>query len=609
VSGRGPARPTSSKTETDHRSASGTRPATGPRPTTGPRTSAEPGARTPAATLPAFLAPSIPRLLGTLTYLVGAVDLLTGLLHSWRLRLHTVTEILPGALTDAAAAATVVSGVFLVLLGHSLKRRKRRAWRAAVALLALSVVLHVAKPEPVAALVAAGGLVLLVRHRDEFRALGDPTTRWRAVRLFLALLVASVVAGTVVIWLNRHETVGGFPGLGDLARELAYGMVGGTGPLVFTRDRSNDIVGSLLLGLGLMTLLTPAYLALRSPEPLPEVDEDEEQRVRELLTRHADSLAYFNTRRDKSLVWSASGKSAVAYRVVSGVMLASGDPVGDPEAWPGAIAAFLEQAREHAWTPAVLGCSEYAGTVWVRETGFSALELGDEAVVDTTTFTLQGRPMRNVRQMVGRVARAGYSVDVARVRDVDRSVRATALADAAAWRSSATERGFSMALGRLLDDSDPDCVFVAARQDGVVRAFLQFVPWGPDGMSLDVMRRDSTADGGVNELMITEALQAARDLGVRRVSLNFAAFRSALERGERLGAGPVLRMWRRVLLFASRWLQIESLYRFNAKFQPAWQPRFLVYPAAGDLPRVGFAALEAEAFLTWPSLRWFGGHA
>jgi lysyl-tRNA synthetase class 2 len=380
------------------------------------------------------------------------------------------------------------------------------------------------------------------------------------------------------------------------------GFLGLSGPLVFARDRSADVVGSVLLALGLMTLLTTAYLALRPPEPTPELTADDEARLRELMTRHSDSLAYFNTRRDKSVVWSSSGKAAVAYRVVSGVMLASGDPVGDPEAWPGAMRAFVDEAAAHAWTPAVLGCSEQAGTVWVRQTGWSALELGDEAVVDTTRFTLEGRPMRNVRQMVGRVSRAGYAVQVQRVRDVPSGLRELALRDAAAWRSSDTERGFSMALGRLLDEADPDCVVVTARHDGTVRAFLQFVPWGADGMSLDVMRRDSAADAGVNELMIAEALKAAPSLGVRRVSLNFAAFRSALERGEKLGAGPVLRIWRRVLLFASRWLQIESLYRFNAKFQPTWQPRFLVYPTGSDLPRVALAALEAEAFLTWPRL-------
>jgi lysyl-tRNA synthetase class 2 len=552
-------------------------------------------------------APRAPRLLGNLTYLVGAVDVLTGLLHSWRVHLHLLTEILPGALSDAAAAATVVSGVFLVLLGHSLKRRKRRAWRAAVALLALSVVLHAVKTDPAAAVISLVGLGLLIRDRAQFRALGDPTTRWRAVRVFLLLLAVSVTAGGLVIWLNRRDVVGGFPAPSAFLQELALGMVGADGPLEFSADRAADIVGSLLLGLGLMTLLTPAYLALRSPERLPGLTDDDETRLRALLGHGGDSLAYFNTRHDKSLIWSKSGKAAVAYRVVAGVMLASGDPIGDPEAWPGAVRAFVEEAQAHAWTPAVLGCSEQAGTVWVRETGFAALELGDEAVVDAERFTLQGRAMRNVRQMVGRVARAGYAVDVCRVRDVAPEVRERAMADADAWRSSDTERGFSMALGRLLDPADPECVFVAARQDGVVRAFLQFVPWGMDGMSLDVMRRDSTADAGVNELMIATALTAAPSLGVQRVSLNFAAFRSVLERGGKLGAGPVLRGWRRVLLFASRWLQIESLYRFNAKFQPQWQPRFLVYPTGSDLVRVALASLQAEAFLTWPTLGRLGG--
>ena len=116
------------------------------------------------------------------------------------------------------------------------------------------------------------------------------------------------------------------------------------------------------------------------------------------------------------MVWSDSGKAAIAYRVVSGVMLASGDPLGDPEAWPGAITNFLAEAEQHAWTPAVIGCSERAGNIWCRATGFSALELGDEAVVDVATFSLDGRPMRNVRQMVKRIERAGYTTEVLRSR-------------------------------------------------------------------------------------------------------------------------------------------------------------------------------------------------
>jgi lysyl-tRNA synthetase, class II len=117
-----------------------------------------------------------------------------------------------------------------------------------------------------------------------------------------------------------------------------------------------------------------------------------------------------------------------------------------------------------------------------------------------------------------------------------------------------------MALGRFGDPADHDWVAVTARRDGRLAAVLHFAPWGDDGLSLELMRRDRDADPGLNELMIVAAIRAAPALGVTRLSLNFSAFRSALERGARLGAGPVLRACRALLLNMSRWFQIESLY-------------------------------------------------
>lgn len=547
-----------------------------------------------------------PRVIGALAYLVGFADIVTGLRPGWRHRLLPLTDLMPGA-AAAASATTVVSGILLLLLAHALGRRKRRAWRATVALLAFSVVAHTVKFELVPLVLSLAVLVALIVYRGEFRALGDPRTRWRAVRVFFVLAAASVVVGVLMVILLRHHVVGGPPSFVSILQEVVFGLVGFNGPLDFRPDRFNDLNDFVLSALGLMTALLTIYLALRAPEPRPELTDADEASMRTLLQRSPDSLGYFNLRRDKSVVWSESGKAAIAYRVVSGVMLASGDPLGDPEAWPGAVASFLAEAELHAWTPAVIGCSERGGVTWCRESGFSALELGDEAVVDVAGFSLEGRPMRNVRQMVKRIERAGYTTEVLRAGAISERERRRALVDAHAWRGTETERGFSMALGRLVDPVDPDCVFAVARQDGVMRAFLQFVPWGPDGMSLDLMRRDRTADAGVNELLIVDALRFCPELGVNRVSLNFAVFRSTLERGERLGAGPFLRAWRKVLLFASRWFQIESLYRFNAKFQPTWVPRFVVYPATRDLPRIAVAALEAEAFLTWPHLRWLSG--
>jgi lysyl-tRNA synthetase class 2 len=187
---------------------------------------------------------------------------------------------------------------------------------------------------------------------------------------------------------------------------------------------------------------------------------------------------------------------------------------------------------------------------------------------------------------------------VVRRRDLSGTELADAVRAAEAFRDGPVERGFSMALSRLGDPRDADCLLVLAHDgDGRLRGLLQFVPWGDDGLSLDLMRGDRTADNGLTELMVAAALEAAPELGVRRVSLNFAVLRSVFARAEELGAGPVLRVWHRILRFASRLWQIESLYRANAKYQPIWQPRYLCFPAARDLPRIAIAALTAEAFL------------
>ncbi|MFB7287447.1 phosphatidylglycerol lysyltransferase domain-containing protein [Actinacidiphila glaucinigra] len=556
----------------------------------------------------AMPASAAPRVVGTACALVGLLDLAAAVFPGFRhSRMHVLAGVFPGTVTSVAAAAGVVTGILMLMLAHALKRGKKRAWRAAVLLLPVGAVAQVLHRHSLGgAVLSTVLLALLIRYRAEFSALGDPRTRLRAVAAFAGLSVLSLVVGLSIV--SAHPAAGtGDPTWARRFAEVLYGLFGFDGPVAYATDQTADVVAYSLGGLGFLTAATTAYLALRPASPVAELTAGDEERLRALLRRHGarDSLGHFALRRDKSVVFSPSGKAAVCYRVVSGVMLASGDPIGDVEAWPGAIQRFMAEARAHAWIPAVMGCSETGGEVWTRETGLDALELGDEAVVETSSFSLSGRAMRNVRQMVKRTERAGYVCRVRRVAELGEEEREAVRRAADAWRGTDTERGFSMALGRFGDPADEECVVVTAH-DGkdALRAVLHFVPWGEDGMSLDLMRRDRSADPGLNELLIVAALGEAPRLGVRRVSLNFAMFRSALARGERLGAGPVLRTWRGLLVFLSRWFQIESLYRFNAKFQPEWQPRFLVFRATGDLPRIGLAAMRAEGFVTLALPAW-----
>ncbi|BCM66386.1 hypothetical protein CFC35_28985 [Streptomyces sp. FBKL.4005] len=517
--------------------------------------------------------------------------------------------------TPYLLTAGFASGVFTAFLAITMRRRKRAAWILNLVMSGLFLALFafaMAFPEirryaqnwVSLALTAAFVAALLVGRR-EFYAKGDRSNpRLAATVAVGGGLVASLLAGLLVTVTDQAPDAARatFPErwhYGTL-RLVSVAAEESRFPGIDPPNWANVAINVLSTALVLAVL----YAAFRSRRAVDPLTEDDEMRLRALLERHGerDSLGYFALRREKSAVWSPTGKAAVVYRVVGGVSLASGDPIGDPEAWPGAIVPWLAQARAHGWIPAVMGASEEAGTVYSRH-GLDALELGDEAIVEVAEFTLEGRAMRTVRQAYNRVRRAGYQVRIRRHADIPPDETAFLVERADDWRDGATERGFSMALGRLGDPGDGRCVMLECTDaEGRLRALLSFVPWGPHGLSLDLMRRDRDSDNGLMEFMVIELLRRAGEIGITQVSLNFAMFRSVFERGARLGAGPVLRLWRSLLSFFSRWWQIESLYRANAKYRPIWEPRFLLFEKSADLPRIGLASARAEGFLEAPGL-------
>ncbi len=130
-----------------------------------------------------------------------------------------------------------------------------------------------------------------------------------------------------------------------------------------------------------------------------------------------DSLGYFATRRDKAVVWDTgdpeTARAGVSYRAVGSVSLASGNPVGDPAYWPEAIARWRAEARANGWSVAVMGAG-HEGALAYAEAGLSMLDLGDEAVIDLGSFSLNRPGMKAVRQPVSRLQRRGYTTRVVR---------------------------------------------------------------------------------------------------------------------------------------------------------------------------------------------------
>jgi lysyl-tRNA synthetase class 2 len=536
-----------------------------------------------------------PLLVATLVAVAGGLELAHAMLPGDNGGL--VRVLTPDAVGPLARAAAAVVGIALLVASRGLARRRSRAWRVAIACAALSSALHVLHGLNDGTLASTFVLVLLVARRHDFDGPGDVETRHLAARRAAIVIVILACYGTATLWLNRmvadqtltvrfvaHEVVGGVFGLNVAGSPHLAGAFGDWYPLSL-----------LLLAVAGTSWVLAGWLAPWRHRALQ--DARERELAHELVRLWgSDTLAPFALRRDKAYFFTADRRAFLAYRVVHGVAIVSGDPIGPPELLSVLVASFVRHARERAWRVAVLGVSESHLELYRRH-GLHALYHGDEAIVDTAAFSVEGRAIRKVRQSVHRLQHAGYTAAVLAPSELGPDVRAELEAIMRDWRGDAPERGFVMALDALFSLGDDDAVFaIGLDPSGRPTGFLHFAVSHVGGsLSLSSMPRLASTPNGFNEWLIVETIDWARTNGYGRVSLNFAPFAALLAPEAELT--PMQGVQRRALLALKGHFQLDNLLLFNRKFFPEWERRFVVYERRRDLPRVGIAALSAEAYL------------
>ena len=528
--------------------------------------------------------------------LVAVIDLVSAITPNVSWRGDALVAIEPVAVMRGAHALAVPVSFALLVTAYYLYRRRYRALQVALPLMAALTVFNVVKgldlEEAVLTAVAAA---LLWAGRSSFCVRHDPGTLrsalWRVPLLFAGVFLASVAAVAVAAPASA-SALDVLRGTGDL-------FLWQRPPFAFGDELAQTGLAVQLTGL--LALLVGAYRLFRpiaAPRDLPD---HELRRVAAGLVREhgADTLSFFKLRADKHYLFDSERTAFVGYRIENGVLVISGDPVGDPNGVARLLPEVVAFAERHALRLAALGVST-EGRRLFEQAGLRGLYMGDEAIVDSDRFSLEGRPIRKVRQSVTRLRKAGYRTEIAELGSLEPDVVARLEAVAKDWLGGSPERGFCMAMDSLRNPVGEDTLVVyAVDENGTIRGFLHFVPtYGRDAVSLSYMRRQRETPNGLTEFLIAEGIEHLRARGMAEVSLNFAAFARLI----RQPRGIAERVVARALVIGDSWFQIERLYRFNAKFFPRWEPRYFMYERRFGLPRAGIAALWLEGQLPKPKL-------
>jgi lysylphosphatidylglycerol synthetase-like protein (DUF2156 family) len=532
---------------------------------------------------------------------IGVFDLVTSVLPPSRHHLTFLLRFAPLEVAQGAAVLLALCGLVLLALTRGLRRGQRQAWVLSCGVLVLAAVLHLARGiDGVQSALSLALLAILVSKRDAFVATTDHPARRSGALLVVGGLTATVVLSTA--------SVEGFLALDRDGRRLlplhlailgVAERVVGVQTVMFP-SRVNRFLSPTLLGVGL-ALAVFAVLVISRPlvDRRHRTSQGSHNEARRLVDRHGGgTLDYFALRYDKQHYFA--GETLITYAVHGGVCLVSPDPIGPPAERDRAWAEFCRFADARGWIVAVLG----ADASWLptyRAGGMGSLYIGDEGIVTLADFDLAGGHKKGLRQAVNRIARYGYQVSFHDPRQLEPALAESLHVLMEESRRGEKERGFSMTLGRLFDPNDADLLLAVAHDpDGVPVAFCHFVPAPTiDGYSLDLMHRDhGEHPNGLIDFLIVSTIEHLRARGMTSLCLNFATMRAILagDAGDSVGFRVLGWTLRRL----SRSMQIESLWRFTAKYDPEWVGRYLVFGSVEHVLSVGLAVARAESFWELP---------
>jgi len=534
---------------------------------------------------------TIVKMISLLTAAMGIVNVLSAVTPSLKDRLRLLEEYSPFGVTQGGHLTSAIAGFALLLLAGSLWRRKRVGWILTISILSLSIPTHLIKGlDYEEAILAFILIVLLIATRDNFQARSDtPSVRaglW-AVLSSLGFTLAYGVLGFYL--LDRHFQInfGFWAALRQTVVMFTEFYDPGLQPITGFGKYFAD---SIYL-VGVTTGLYALWMLLRPVLSRLLPSSDERSRAWEIVRAYGRSSLARYTLLDDKLHFFSTGGSVISYVIENRVALVLGDPIGPQDDTEPAIIAFKDFCAVNDWIPAFYQIKPDLLNHY-DSLGFVKFPIGHEAVVDLSTFTLDGSDNKTLRNSYNKMLRNGYKASIQEPPHSPRMLRELrAISDN--WLSSRGMKEMGFSLGWFDEGYLNTCPILLVRDaEGFIDAFANIVTeFQVNEAAVDLMRHRSYSEKGIMDFLFVSLFQWAKEKGISSFNLGLSTFSG-------IGESPEDPALERTLRFLyeniDRFYNFKGLHAFKEKFHPTWAPRYLAFLGAGNLPSVSLSLLRAS---------------
>lgn len=528
-----------------------------------------------------------------LTAMVGVVNLISAVTPNSPRRTELIEQFVPFDIRVGGHFFAAISGFILLTLAANLLRRKRVAWLLTVGLLIVTIISHLIKGLDYEESLLAGVLLAqLILMRNVFTAQSDRPSITQGIRVLIGALLFTLAYGTVGFFLLDRQYTVNF----DLPEALLQTLA-----MFFTADnaglepttRFGQFFADSIYFVGASTLAYALFMLLRPVLLRNHTLEVERKRAKEIVEQYGkSSLARFTLFDDKTYYFSPSGKSFIGYVAKGRGAIALGDPIGPLEERQEVIVGFQLFCEKNDWYPAFYQTLPDDLDIY-KSLGYRTVQIGEEAIVDLHSFTLQGKANQNLRNALNRLTKSGHQVKFYQPPIADELLKELrSVSDEWLKMMQGAEKKFSV--GWFDYDYLHECeIVVVYSPEGTISAFANVVSeYQKNEITIDLMRRRTEIEKGTMEFLFVSMFQHFQQLKYDGFNLGLSALSGV---GGTQDSPALEKALKYLYEHLNKFYNFKGLHTFKDKFSPRWEPRYLVYPNLAALPDIVVALVRADS--------------
>jgi phosphatidylglycerol lysyltransferase len=521
-----------------------------------------------------------------LTFTLGIVNIVSAVTPPLHRRLHLIREYIPLNAIHASNLMVLFIGMTLLVTTAFLFRGLRNAWIMALILAILSLVGHLTKAlDYEEATFAALTIIILLATVGQYRIRSSSKWMQAGLKTSAISFTAVVVFGFLSFYFVDRKHFGvDFSWKESLLHIFkSFLLVEDTTLQPVTRFGHELIwiirtLGFLTWGFLLFTLIKPRLIAHTTTDNLRD-------RAKLLLDQYGNSATdYFKLYKDKLYFFSDIHDSFIAYRIAGGFAIVLEEPVCAEEYKADVVAEFDKYCQKTGLKPAFYRVDEN-GMIWVNLLRKQKLMIGQEAILDVGSFTLQGKDKKSLRNGLNNLHKNGYTTTIHYApHDSDFISGLKAVSDQ--WLES-FEKEESIFSQGIFDENElqQQDIITVADINGNIKAFLNIIPdYAEDECTYDLIRRTADAPAAAMDALIVELIAYAKAHNKLYLNLGMVPMTGINEPDNT--AEQIIKLAANKI---ERFQRYKGLREFKEKYATLWENKYLVYDDDLDLLKLPLA--------------------